>query len=83
MRTLFKLSFVAVIALSFNAGADEPKPQPVRTLFSHHDQSRVPGKEIVIGTAMLGSIGNCPSDVTDGCCGRCSKPRGGTQPFRL
>jgi len=27
MRTLFQ-SFVAVIALSFNAGADEPKPQP-------------------------------------------------------
>jgi hypothetical protein len=53
MRTLFQLSFVAVIALSFNAGADEPKPQPVRTLFSHHDQSGVPGKEIVIGTAML------------------------------
>jgi len=53
MRTVFQLSLVAVIALSFSAGADEPKPQPVRTLFSHHDQSGVPGKEIVIGTAML------------------------------
>jgi quercetin dioxygenase-like cupin family protein len=53
MRTLCQLSFIAVIALSFNAGADEPEPQPVRTLFSHHDQSGVAGKEIVIGTAML------------------------------
>jgi quercetin dioxygenase-like cupin family protein len=53
MRTLLQLSIVSVIALSLNAGADEPKPQPVRTLFSHHDQSGVPGKEIVIGTAML------------------------------
>jgi quercetin dioxygenase-like cupin family protein len=53
MRALVQLSFVAVIALSFNAGADESKPQPVRTLFSHHDQSGVSGKEIVIGTAML------------------------------
>ena len=60
MRALFRLSFVAVIALSFNAGADQPKPQPVRTLFSHHDQSGVPGKEIVIGTAML------PPDTANG-----------------
>jgi quercetin dioxygenase-like cupin family protein len=53
MRTLSQLPFVVVIALSFNAGAEEPKPQPVRTLFSHHDQSGVSGKEIVMGTAML------------------------------
>jgi quercetin dioxygenase-like cupin family protein len=38
-----------------NAAADEPKSsaQPVRTIFERHDQSGVPGKEIVIGSAML------------------------------
>jgi quercetin dioxygenase-like cupin family protein len=53
MRTRVKLSLLSIMALSFNAVADEPKPQPVRTLIEHHDQSGVPGKEIVIGTAML------------------------------
>jgi quercetin dioxygenase-like cupin family protein len=45
-----------------NALADEPKavktpdtttPQPVRNILERHDQSGVPGKEIVIGTATL------------------------------
>jgi len=53
LHNRFQLSLVAAIALSLNAAADEPKPQPVRTLIEHHDQSGVPGKEIVIGTAML------------------------------
>src|SRR5882762_7318496 len=49
------LSLVAIAALSLNAAADEPKPaaQPVRNIMERHDQSGVPGKEIVIGTATL------------------------------
>jgi quercetin dioxygenase-like cupin family protein len=46
---------VAAAALTLNAAADEPKsaPQAVRTILERHDQSGVPGKEIVIGTATL------------------------------
>jgi quercetin dioxygenase-like cupin family protein len=49
------LSLIAIAALSLNAAADEPKPaaQPVRNIMERHDQSGVPGKEIVIGTATL------------------------------
>src|SRR5258708_19431621 len=49
------IALFAVVALTVNASADEPKPsaQPVRTIFERHDQSGVPGKEIVIGSAML------------------------------
>jgi len=52
---LIQSALIAVIALTVNAAADEPKAsaQPVRTLFERHDQSGVPGKEIVIGSAML------------------------------
>jgi quercetin dioxygenase-like cupin family protein len=48
-------ALIAVVALTLNAAADEPKAsaQPVRTVFERHDQSGVPGKEIVIGSAML------------------------------
>jgi quercetin dioxygenase-like cupin family protein len=51
-------SIAIVLALAttvLSAAADEPSaaPQPVRTLFEHHDQSGVPGKEIVIGSALL------------------------------
>lgn len=48
-------ALIAVVALAVNASADEPKApaQPVRTIFERHDQSDVPGKEIVIGSAML------------------------------
>jgi quercetin dioxygenase-like cupin family protein len=53
MRTPFQLALLAVIVSSLSAAADEPKPQPVRTVFERHDQSGVPGKEIVTGTAML------------------------------
>ena len=54
MKLLY-LSLIAVAVLSLNAAADEPKSgaQPVRTILERHDQSGVPGKEIVIGTAML------------------------------
>jgi quercetin dioxygenase-like cupin family protein len=46
---------IALAALSLNAAADEPKTaaQPVRNIMERHDQSGVPGKEIVIGTATL------------------------------
>src|SRR5450755_4759296 len=49
------LSLIAIAALSLNAAADEPKStaQPVRNIIERHDQSGVPGKEIVIGTATL------------------------------
>jgi quercetin dioxygenase-like cupin family protein len=52
---LIHIALITVVALSVNAAADEPKPaaQPVRTIFERHDQSGVPGKEIVIGSAML------------------------------
>jgi quercetin dioxygenase-like cupin family protein len=54
MNTLH-VSLIAVLALAMNAAADEPKaaPQPVRTLLERHDQSGVPGKEIVIGSALV------------------------------
>ena len=56
------ISVIVVVALALSAGADEPKPsaQPVRTIFERHDQSGVPGKEIVIGSAML------PADTSIG-----------------
>jgi quercetin dioxygenase-like cupin family protein len=46
---------IALAVLSLNAAADEPKAaaQPVRNIMERHDQSGVPGKEIVIGTATL------------------------------
>jgi quercetin dioxygenase-like cupin family protein len=52
---LVQASLVFIAALSLNAAADEPKPgaQPVRNIMERHDQSGVPGKEIVIGTATL------------------------------
>jgi quercetin dioxygenase-like cupin family protein len=59
---LMHISLFAVVALTVNASADEPKAsaQPVRTIFERHDQSGVPGKEIVIGSAML------PADTSIG-----------------
>jgi quercetin dioxygenase-like cupin family protein len=52
---LLPYSLLAALAVAMYAGADEPKtaPQPVRTVLERHDQSGVPGKEIVIGTATL------------------------------
>jgi quercetin dioxygenase-like cupin family protein len=52
---LVPASLLAIAMLSLNATADDPKPagQPVRNVIEHHDQSGVPGKEIVIGTATL------------------------------
>jgi quercetin dioxygenase-like cupin family protein len=53
MQTLSRLFVLIVAAFALNATADEPPAQVVRSILEHHDQSGVPGKEIVIGTAML------------------------------
>jgi quercetin dioxygenase-like cupin family protein len=52
---LVPATLIAIAVLSLNATADEPKPtaQAVRNIMERHDQSGVPGKEIVIGTATL------------------------------
>lgn len=52
---LLPASLIAIAVLSLNATADEPKSiaQPVRNIIERHDQTGVPGKEIVIGTATL------------------------------
>jgi quercetin dioxygenase-like cupin family protein len=48
-----RISLLAVTALSLSAAADEPAAQPQRTILERHEQSGVPGKDIVLGTAML------------------------------
>ena len=50
---LVPASLLAIAILSLNAAADEPGAQAVRNILERHDQSGVPGKEIVIGTATL------------------------------
>jgi quercetin dioxygenase-like cupin family protein len=52
---LVPASLIAVAIMSLNATADEAKPpaQAARNIMERHDQSGVPGKEIVIGTATL------------------------------
>jgi quercetin dioxygenase-like cupin family protein len=50
---LVPASLLAIAILSLNATADETDAQPVRNILERHDQSGVPGKEIVIGTATL------------------------------
>jgi len=47
------VSLIALCALGVAAAADEQKTaaQPVRTILERHDQSGVPGKEIVSGSA--------------------------------
>jgi quercetin dioxygenase-like cupin family protein len=54
MMTLPRLSLLTLTAMVvMNAGADEPQAQPQRTILERHDQTGVPGKEIVIGTAVF------------------------------
>jgi quercetin dioxygenase-like cupin family protein len=57
MPAASKLVIVAILTLSLNAFADAPgsapASAPVRTILERHDQSGVPGKEIVLGTALL------------------------------
>jgi quercetin dioxygenase-like cupin family protein len=53
MFTFARCSLIAALALSLSAVADDSKPQPQRTILERHDQSEVPGKEVVVGTATL------------------------------
>jgi quercetin dioxygenase-like cupin family protein len=57
MRTLCKLGSVAILSVSLPAFADlpasAPAAAPVRTILERHDQTGVPGKEILLGTALL------------------------------
>jgi quercetin dioxygenase-like cupin family protein len=55
LRLHTPLFLAAVLVTGLSVSADEPKqsPQPVRTILERHDQSGVPGKEIVTGTATL------------------------------
>lgn len=52
---LTRTALIAAALLTLSAAADEPKtgPQAVRTILERHDLSSVPGKEAVIGTALL------------------------------
>jgi len=59
MRSRTLVFAVLVVGLMMSAGgaraqdAASSAPQPKRTILDKHDQSGVPGKEIVIGTAEL------------------------------
>ena len=53
MPTLSRLGIVAILSTSLSAFADAPATAPVRTIFERHDQTGVPGKEILLGTAQL------------------------------
>lgn len=53
VRSVVRCSLVAALALSVGAIAEDAKPQPQRAVLEHHDQSEVPGKEIIIGTVVL------------------------------
>jgi quercetin dioxygenase-like cupin family protein len=63
MPSRFRLALIVAMAANLVSGfsvygqdspsASAPAAQPKRTILDHHDQSGVPGKEIVIGTAEL------------------------------
>jgi len=53
MLSIARCLMVATVALSVGAVADDAKPQPERKILEHHDQSGVPDKEVVVGTATL------------------------------
>jgi quercetin dioxygenase-like cupin family protein len=55
---MLKLTLIlplSILAASLTASADPPAAagQPVRTVLERHDQSGVPDKEIILGTATL------------------------------
>lgn len=54
MKTI-PFSLLAIAFLALGAAAAEPPAgaQPVRTILERHDQSGVPGKEVVMGRATL------------------------------
>src|SRR6202043_315228 len=47
------VSMAALVVIAAGALADDSAPQPKRTILDRHDQSEVPGKEIIMGTAEL------------------------------
>jgi quercetin dioxygenase-like cupin family protein len=55
VSTSSRLTLIALAALSLGAAADEPPSalKPQRIILQSHDQSAVPGKEIILGTATL------------------------------
>jgi len=53
MLNFARLAILAALAISVSSVADEPAPQPKRTILERHDQSGVPDKEILTGTAAL------------------------------
>ena len=53
MLSIARCFLIGTLALSVAAVADDSKPQPERKILERHDQSGVPGKEVVIGTATL------------------------------
>jgi quercetin dioxygenase-like cupin family protein len=57
MPTLPRFGILAILSLSINAFADAPASAPpsapVRTILERHDQTGVPGKEALLGTAVL------------------------------
>jgi quercetin dioxygenase-like cupin family protein len=46
-----RICLLALLTLTTFAAADEPKPEVQRTIRERHDQSALPGKEIVLGAA--------------------------------
>jgi len=53
MLKSFATGLMLAGALCVSVRADDGPPQAARTIWERHDQSGVPGKEIVIGTAVL------------------------------
>jgi len=47
------VSLATLLAFATGAAADKSTPQAKRTIIERHDQSEVPGKEIILGTAEL------------------------------
>jgi hypothetical protein len=57
MSALSRISLLAILALARSAADDDPAAQPQRGILQRHEQSGVPDKEIVLGTAPDGDGG--------------------------
>lgn len=57
MPTRYNLAIIAILSVSLNVFADAPtsppSSAPVRTILERHDLTGVPGKEALLGTAVL------------------------------
>jgi quercetin dioxygenase-like cupin family protein len=51
--SLARCSLLAAAVLSLGAAAQDAKPPIERAILERHDQSGVPGKEVVVGTVTL------------------------------